>query len=770
MSTFGVAQPVRRVEDHRFIRGEGRYTDDVVLRRQAYGFVLRSPHAHARITSIDVGAARAMPGVIGVHLLADVEAAGLGPITCDVPMKNRDGSKRKNPVRPLLARDRVRHVGDPVAFVVAESLAEAREAAEAIVVDYAPLAAVGDMMAATAAGAPLVWDEAPGNLCFDWEIGDKAKTEALFAAAAKVVEVEVENNRVVVSSMEGRACNAEFVKGRFHIHASTQGAHWLRGALAPVLRVKNEELHVMTPDVGGGFGMKIFVYAEYALCCFAARLHGRPVKWTAERSEAFLSDTGGRSQTMRARLALDADNHFLAMDIHNTAEMGAYLSPFSVYIPTMAGTKVLPSVYRFQSLYARVEGVFTNTPAIDAYRGAGRPESNYLVERLVDRAAEVLGVDRIALRKRNMVKSSQMPWTAALGAVYDSGDFSGTMQIALDAIDWKGAAARKREARKKGLRRGIGIGYYLEATGGDPSERAEIRFAADGMVDVLVGTQSTGQGHETAYTQLIGDRLGIDATRVRIVQGDSDRIKSGGGTGGARSLYSEGSAIHAAAEIVVDKGKKAAADELEASAADIVFKDGVFSIVGTDRRIGIMELADQLRAGGKDPSKLLDGAVDMPIAAHTFPNGCHAAEIELDPDTGVVRVVSYAVADDMGTIVNPLIVAGQIQGGVAQGIGQALMERTVFNEEAQMLSASFMDYALPRAADLPDVAVKLHEVPCTTNPLGVKGAGEAGAVGSCPAVMNALQDALNEWGARVDMPATPEKVWRAINGAMTAAE
>ena len=762
MSGFGVAQPVRRVEDQRFIRGAGRYTDDIILPRQAYAYVLRSPHAHARIKGIDVAAARALPGVLGVHLLDDVEAAGLKRIRCDVPMENRDGTRRTNPTRTLLAGDTVRHVGDPVALIVAESLTIARAAAEAVHIDYAPLPAVSSMEAAAREGAALVWPDAPANRCFDWEIGDKAKSDALFAKAARIIALEVDNNRVVVASMEGRACNAEFVKGRFRIHAGTQGAHWLRNALAPVIGVKNEDVQVLTPDVGGGFGMKIFVYAEYALCAFAARLHGRPVKWTAERGEAFLSDTGGRSQIMRARLAVDEAGHFLALDVHNTAEMGAYLSPFSVFIPTMAGTKVLPSVYRFQSVYARVEGLFTHTPAIDAYRGAGRPESNYLVERLVDRAADELGIDRVVLRKRNMVKSTQMPWTAALGSVYDSGDFAGTMQIALDAIDWKGAAGRKRLARQRGLRRGIGIGYYLEATGGDPSERAEIRFAADGHVNVLVGTQSTGQGHETAYTQLIADRLGIDPALVRVVQGDSDRMASGGGTGGARSLYSEGSAIHAAARIVVDKGRSAAAEILEAAPGDVEFRNGSYTIIGTDRRIGLVALAQELRQRGQDPAARLDGAVDAPIAAHTFPNGCHAAEIELDPATGVVRVVSYVVADDMGTIINPMIVAGQIHGGVAQGIGQALMEHTVFDDSGQMLSASFMDYALPRAGDLPAIDVKLHEVACTTNPLGVKGAGEAGAVGSCPAVMNALQDALNEWGVSVDMPATPERVWRAI--------
>jgi carbon-monoxide dehydrogenase large subunit len=764
MTKFGAAQSVKRVEDHRLVKGEGRYTDDITLDDQAYGYVLRSPHAAARIVAVDTSAAKSAPGVLGVYTIADLDAAGVGALACAVPMKNRDGTPRKDPRRPVLARDRVRHVGDPVVFVVAETLAQARDAAEAVEIDYDPVPAVGDMRTALARGAPQVWDDAPGNICFDWETGDKAKVEDAFKEAAKVVSIEVENNKVVVASMEGRACNVAYdpATERFTMYAGTQGSHGMRAALAPVLGVAPERIHVLTKDVGGGFGMKIFIYPEYPMCAFAARALGRPVKWTSDRNEAFLSDTQGRAQIMRARLALDARGRFLALDVHNSADMGAYLSHYAVFIPTMAGTKVLPSVYRWGAIYARVEGVFTNTPAVDAYRGAGRPESNYLVERLIDKAAAELGVDRVTLRKKNMVQPSQMPWKSALGATYDSGDFPRTMKMALEAADWDGAKARKRQAKKEGKRRGIGVAYYLEATGGSPSERAEIRFAADGMVDVLVGTQSTGQGHETAYMQLVSAQLGIPFEKLRVVQGDSDVIKSGGGTGGARSLYSEGGAILAAADVVVKNGKTSAADVLEAAASDIEFAEGQFRIVGTDRKIGVLDLAAELRRRGVDPSKALDGAADWAIASHTFPNGCHVAEVELDPATGVVKVVRYVVADDMGRVVNPMIVAGQIHGGVAQGVGQALTERTVFDENGQMLSASFMDYQMPRADDLPPIDVVLNEVPCTTNPLGVKGAGEAGSVGSCPAVMNALADALAEWGASVEMPATPERVWRAI--------
>jgi carbon-monoxide dehydrogenase large subunit len=770
MAKFGAAQGMKRVEDARLITGNGRYTDDVVLPRQAYALFLRSPHAAARIVSIDTEAAKAMKGVLAVYTAADVTAAGIKPFGCTVPLKNRDGTPRKDPLRAPLAETRVRHVGDPVACVVATSPSAARDALEAIVVEYETLPAVGDIRTAGAANAPLVWDDAPGNKVFDWETGNRAATEAAFAKAAKVVSIEVENNKVVVASMEGRACNFSWEKGRYTVYAGTQGSHGLRKALCPLLGIPETDMLVLTPDVGGGFGMKIFVYPEYLLCAMASRALKRPVKWTSERTEAFLTDTGGRAQIMRARLALDEKGRFLALDVHNTADMGAYLSMYSVFIPTMAGTKVLPTVYKWGALYARVEGVFTNTPAVDAYRGAGRPESNFLVERVIDKAAAELGIDRIKLRRMNMIKPNEMPYKAALGATYDSGDFPATMDMALEAADWAGAKVRKKAAAKQGLRRGIGVAYYLEATGGAPTERADIRFAADGFVDVLVGTQSTGQGHETAYTQLVMDRLGVPADRVRIVQGDSDRILSGGGTGGARSLYSEGSAIVTATDVVVKKGKDAAADVLETAPSDIEFANGAFTIVGTDKKIGILDLADTLRARGVDPAKALDGAADFALSAHTFPNGCHVAEVEVDPATGVVRVVRYVVADDMGNVVNPMIVMGQIQGGVVQGIGQALTERTVFDADGQFLTATFMDYCMPRADDVPDITVVLNEVPCATNPLGVKGAGEAGSVGSCPAVMNALSDALAEWGVEVDMPATPERVWSAIAAARVAAE
>ncbi|MCC7283886.1 MAG: xanthine dehydrogenase family protein molybdopterin-binding subunit [Acetobacteraceae bacterium] len=770
MTKFGFSQSVRRVEDPRLLKGMGRYTDDIAPPGQAVGYVLRSPHAHARITAIDSAAARAMPGVLAVLTGADLKAAGLGEIPCEVPMKNRDGSDRAEAPRLALATDTVRHVGDPVAFIVAETHAQAKDAAEAVVVEYAILPSATDL--ATAEKGPPVWPAAPNNVVFDWEAGDKALADRLFKDAAHVSRVNVVNNRIVVSSMEARAALAEFDKatGRFTLHTNTQGSWLVRGLIAnKVFHLPEEAFRVITPDVGGGFGMKLFLYAEHVLVCFAARLVGRPVKWASERTEAFLADTHGRDNITLGEIALDKDHKFLALRTRNVANMGAYLSTFAPFIPTLAGSKVLASVYGFQAVHAHVIGMFTNTVPVDAYRGAGRPESNYLVERLIDQAARDLKLDRAELRRRNMVSPAQMPWKTAMGATYDSGDFATVLDAALAKMDWKGFEARRKASAAKGRQRGIGMSYYLEATGGAPSERAEIRFAEDGGVDVLVGTQSTGQGHETAYVMLTHERLGIPMEKIRVLQGDSDAVPSGGGTGGARSLYSEGQAIFATAASVVEKGKNAAADVLEAAVADIEFTPGAgrFAVAGTDRAVGILELASEMRRRG---SGQLDAAEEAEIKAHTFPNGCHMAEVEVDPETGMVDILRYIVVDDVGHALNPLIVRGQVQGGVAQGIGQAVLERTAYDPESgQLVSGSFMDYALPRADDLPDIEVELIEIPCATNPLGVKGAGEAGAVGSPPAVINAIVDALVPAGVRhVDMPATPETLWRSIQAAKAA--
>ena len=775
MTKFGIAQNIRRVEDPRLLMGQGQYTDDFAPAGLLHGIVLRSPHAAARIVSIDAGAASALPGVHAVYTHADLAADKIGGLPCVVDLKNRDGSDQAKPPRPVLADGRVRHVGEPVAFIVADTMQTARDAAELVMVDYEARASITELGAALDAGAPLVWDEVPGNRVFDWEIGDSAATDAEFARAAHVTRLTVVNNRIIVNSMEARAALAEYDPDsrRWTLRTNTQGGWLLKDMLGPmVFGVEREAFRIITPDVGGGFGMKLFLYAEHVLTSYAARKLGRPVKWASERSEAFLADSHGRDNITLGEIALDADNKFLALRTRNVANMGAYLSNFGPYIPTAAGTGVLASVYGFRAVYANVIGAFTNTVPVDAYRGAGRPESNYLVERLVDAAAHELGVDRAELRRANMVTPEAMPHTTPVGKVYDSGDFRVVLDHAMQLMDWRGFEARRAEAAARGKRRGIGMAYYLEATGGAQTERAEIRFSEGGFVDVYVGTQSTGQGHETAYVQLTVDRLGVDGDKVRIHQGDTDAIPMGGGTGGARSLYSEGTAIFATAATVIERGKQAASETLEAAVADIAFEQGRFSIVGTDRGVDIVTLALQqrARADAGQPATTLDAAEIADIPAHTFPNGCHVAEVEVDPDTGMVRVVRYSVTDDVGRAVNPLIVRGQVHGGVAQGFGQAVLERTAYDPESgQLLSGSLMDYALPRADDLPDIEVDLIEVPCRTNPLGVKGAGEAGAVGSPPAVMNAIVDALTPAGVtHLDMPATPERVWRALEAAKAA--
>ena len=759
---FGLAQPVRRVEDLRLLKGAGRYTDDIALPNAAHGIVVRSPHAAARIVSCDVTAARRVPGVLGVYTAADLNAAGVGPLPCAAPVQNNDGTAMAAPPHPVLAEGMVRHVGDPVAFIVAETLEAARDAAEAVAVDYNVLPSSTDLAATMEPGSARVWPEAPSNLCFDWDIGDKAATEAEFAKAAHVTRLTVVNNRIVVSSIEARAAIGDYdaATGRWTLYANTQGGWLVKSLIGPVFGVDPEQFRIVTPDVGGGFGMKLFLYAEHVLTCFASRALGRPVKWAADRGEAFLCDTQGRDNITLGELAIDAGGRFTALRTRNVSNMGAYLSTFAPYIPTYAGTSVLSSVYGFKAIYARVLGVFTNTVPVDAYRGAGRPEANYLVERLVDAAARELGVDRAELRRRNMVGPEAMPHSTPVGKTYDSGDFKLVLEAALAKMDYAGFGTRRAAAARQGKRRGIGFAYYLEATGGDATERAEIRFAEDGFVDVYVGTQSTGQGHETAYVQLTATQLGIDGDLIRIRQGDTDTIPVGGGTGGARSLYSEGQAILLTSSSVIAKGKEAASEVLEASVADIGFADGQFTVVGTDRGVDILALA-------KTKPGMLNAAEIAPIDHHTFPNGCHIAEVEIDPETGVTTVDRYVVCDDFGKTVNPLIVRGQVAGGVAQGMGQALLEHTVFDKDSgQLLSGSFMDYALPRADDLPDIEVELLEIPCASNPLGVKGAGEAGAVGSPPALVNAVLDALSGDGVTaIDMPMTTEKVWRVLRRA-----
>jgi carbon-monoxide dehydrogenase large subunit len=770
MAKFGVGQSVRRVEDQRFITGSGRYTDDIYLPAQAYGYALRSPEAHARIVRIDIAQAKAAPGVLAVITGAEIEANGTNELPCAIPMVNRDGSEGINPLRPVLCTDRVRHVGDHVAFVVAESLSQAKDAAEMIAVEYESLPASIDTETAADAGRPLVHDNVPGNLAFDWQHGDPDAVDRALAGAAHVTKVRIINNRLVANAIEPRAAIGEYgADGQVTLHACTQGGWLFTGPLASVLKVDPGKVRVLTPDVGGGFGMKAFFYPEYALAAWAARQLRRPVKWTAERSsDGFVSDVMGRDHVTEAELGFDADHRIVGMRVLTTANMGAYCNMFAPFIPTGAALKVLPGVYDIKTLVYRVKGVLTNTTPVDAYRGAGRPEAIYLMERLMAAAARELGVDPTELRRRNFIAPAAMPFKTTAGETYDSGEFAKVMDAAMKQADWSGFRQRRNEAQGRGMRRGIGMAYYIESTMGDPQEMAAIKFETDGTVSVAVGTQSNGQGHETAYAQVLHDRLGVPFEKIRIVQGDTALLKLGGGTGGSRSLTAEGMAIRDCADDVIERGRHYAAQELETAVADIAYdrETAEFGVVGTDRRIGILELAQKARASTSPPEGFeggLDAEATAQIDAYTFPNGCHVAEVEVDPDTGVVQIVNYVAVDDFGVVLNPMLVAGQVHGGVVQGIGQALYEHAVYDDNGQLLSGSFMDYCMPRADGVPAMQVSTIEVPCQNNPMGVKGCGEAGSVASPAAVINAIIDALADLGVTsVDMPATPQSLWRLI--------
>ena len=772
MGQFGIGQAVRRMEDVRFITGKGRYTDDEADPRQAYAVFLRSPHAHARIESIAIDAAKRAPGVLAVYTGADIAAAKLGTIQCVAPLKNRDGSNYFNPGRPLLAQGKVRHVGDPVALVIAESVNAAKDAAELIEVDYAPLAAVIDPAAAVAAGAPALWDEAPGNVALDWSLGDARPVEAAFAKAAKIVALDLAINRTVVAPLEPRAILAAFdpATERYTLNIGTQGAFGMRSTVAQHLGIKDAQLRVITRDVGGSFGMKTFDFPENTLLPWAAKRLGRPIKWTSERQEAFLADTQGREQKVHAELALDQDGHFLAVRAETLANMGAYLSQFSVFVATMAGFRLLTGAYRIPAAAIRVRTVFTNTVWVDAYRGAGRPECSYIIERLVDAAARDTGLGRDEIRRRNLVPPSAMPYATPLIAVYDSGDFPANLELGLKAADWAGFERRRAEARARGKLLGLGISYYMEVTAAMPQEKADIQFLPTGRVRLGVGTGPSGQGHATAFAQILADRLGIDLDRIDFVTGDTDALSQGGGTGGAKSLLLAGTAIVDGAEKIIAKGKTLAGHFLEAAEGDIEFRDGRFAIAGTDRAIDILELAAKTRAAKTLPAGLpatLDDAGLSTGNKNTFPNGTHLCEIEIDEETGAARILRYTVVDDFGVLVNPLIVEGQIHGGIAQGAGQVLLEDAHFDPASgQLLSGSFQDYAMPRADDFSGFDVTFHNVPCATNLLGIKGAGEAGTVGALGATMNAVMDALSPLGiTQLDLPATPQRLWAAIQKA-----
>ena len=770
MGKYGVGQPVPRTEDPVLVQGQGRYTDDLNLPKQAYAAFVRSRHAHGLIKSIDASAAKVMPGVLAIYTGADL--AAYGTMKCAVPFKNRDGSEMKKPKRYSLMTDKVRFLGDPLAVVVAETLAQAKDAAEAVDVDIEALPAVTRASEAAKEGAPQLYDDVPNNVALDYLYGAPDKVAEAFSKAAHVTKLNLINSRVVVSAMEPRAAIASYDKasGRFTLNVGCQGAFGMKAGLVDILGVPAEKVHVLVGNVGGSFGMKAAVYPEYVPILHAAKELGRPVKWTADRFESFMSDHHGRDHEFVGELALDEKGKFLAVRFRGYGNTGAYLGPVSPLMSTLNIVKNAVSVYRIPLIEVSTKVTFTNTVLVSAYRGAGRPEGNYYMERLIDRAAQEMGIDRFSLRKRNLIKRSEIPYKAASGMQYDSGDFPAVFQRAVEIADVPGFKQRKREAKKRGKLRGLGIGSYLEVTAPPNKEMGGIRFEPNGDVTIITGTLDYGQGHAAPFAQVLSEKLGIPFERIKLLQGDSDELLAGGGTGGSRSMYASGTAIVEGADQVIDRGKQIAGFVLEAAASDIEFRAGRFTIAGTDRSIGIMELADKLRSGLQVPEGVPNSLSVKHVTAEpipsVFPNGCHVAEVEVDPDTGVVEVVKYNSVNDFGTIINPLLVAGQIHGGVVQGIGQAIMEKTAYDADGQLLTGSYMDYAMPRASDSPEVGFESHPVPAKNNPLGVKGCGEAGCAGALTSVMNAIVDALADLGvADIEMPATPERVWKTIQEA-----
>ena len=755
---FGVGQSVLRKEDDALIRGKGRYTDDYAPQAALRCLMLRSPHAHAKYT-IDASRARSLPGVALILTADDVK--DLGNLPC---LFNLETDPFTGPPYPILAKDEVRHVGDAVAFVVAETIDQARDAIEAIEVKWSPLPAVTGVVNAVKKGAPQVWPDKPGNVLFDVSIGDKKATDAAFAKAHAIAEISIVNPRVVASFMETRAAVCEYDAKRDHLTLTvgSQGSHRLRDILCQnVLNIPTDKMRVICPDVGGGFGTKLFPYREYALMAVAARKLKKAVKWAADRSEHFMGDAQGRDNVTTAKMALAEDGKFLAMDCDLMGDMGAYLSTFGPYIPH-GGAGMLPGLYDIQAFHCRVRTVFTHSVPVDAYRGAGRPEAAYVIERLVDACARKLDMTPDAIRRKNFIPPKALPYKTATGKVYDSGDFAAHLKRAMEIAEWKEFPKRVKAARKHGLIRGIGLASYVEICGTMGEETANVRLDPNGDVTVLIGTQSSGQGHQTAYAQIVAEQFGVAPERVHIHQGDTDEIKTGLGTGGSASIPSGGVSVERATRELGSKLKEIAAQALEAGVGDLEISEGVVRIAGTDRSISFADLA---KRPGVDPSKL-NGSATFASADGTYPNGTHVAEVEIDPATGIIKIVNYVIVDDFGKTLNPLLLAGQVHGGAMQGIGQALMEQVVYGPtDGQLVTATYMDYALPRAADGPAFVFETNNVPCKTNPMGVKGAGEAGAIGSCPAVVNAIVDALwREYKIdHIDMPATPERVWIAIS-------
>ena len=757
---FGVGQPVRRVEDDRLVRGRGRYTSDIAPEGAFHAYFVRSPHAHARFSIVDRESALAVVGVKAVLTAQDFSA--LGPIPCLAPMPNSNGALTPLKPYPVMASGEAHHVGDIVAMVVGESAAAVRDGAEALGIDWETLPSVVDSAAAVQPGAVEVFSGARGNIAFDTHIGDKAVTDAAFAKAAHVVKIKIVNPRVVANYMEPRAAVGSFdaETGRLTLHIGSQGVHSLRDILSgQVLKIPPENLRVVTNDVGGGFGTKAFLYREYPLVLEVARRLGRTVQWQADRSEHFVGDAHGRDNVTSAEMALDANGRFLGLRVDILANLGAYPSQFGPYIPWL-GASMASGPYNIDALHARVRGVYTHTVPVDAYRGAGRPEAAYVLERLVDKCAREIGLSQEEIRLRNFVPLAEMPYKTRTNRTYDVGDFSGALKRCMEKADVASFDKRASESKRRGAIRGLGVSSYIECTAWGEGETGTVALEKDGSLTLLIGTQSNGQGHETAYAQVIAQHFDVPLDRVKVVQGDSDRIATGAGTGGSRSIPIGAVMTSRASESLVQSLKDLAADELEAASADLEIADGRVRIVGTDRSLAFAEIAALPAA----VPERLQGLASYTPAAATYPNGTHICEVEIDPETGATRIVRYTIVDDFGFTLNPLLLEGQVHGGVAQGAGQALMERAVYDDNGQLLSASFMDYCMPRADDFAPIEFETRNVPSTTNPLGLKGAGEAGSIGSTPAVVNAVADAL--WRAYriadIDMPATPQAVYRAI--------
>jgi aerobic carbon-monoxide dehydrogenase large subunit len=782
-----IGASILRKEDRRFLTGRGTYVADIERPGMTFGVFVRSPHAHARIRAIDSTAALALPGVLAVLTGEDIKRDGVGSIPCGWCVTGKGGIPMKEPPHPALAQGKVRHVGDPVAFVIADTLAAARDAVAAVIVDYESLPPVTSLRSALEAGAPAVFDEIPDNICYDWELGDLGATEAAFKRAHHVAQIKLVNNRLVGNPMEPRAAIAEYdpATAQHTLWTTSQFPHIVKLLMGNfVLKIPQHKLRVIAPDVGGGFGVKQFHYAEEAVVTWASTKMGRPVKWVCERSEGFISDAHGRDHVTEAELALDAGGTFLGLRVRTIANMGGYLSTFGPNIPSYLYGPLLAGVYTTPAIYCEVKAVFTNTLPVDAYRGAGRPEATFVLERLVDVAAREMGIDRAELRRKNTIPKSSYPYKTPVLVEYDNGDPLRCLERVLVAADWKGFSKRKAESERRGKYRGIGLCTFAEACGLAPSriairlgargglfESATVRVHPTGHVTVLMGTHNHGQGHETTFAQIVSEKLGVPFDNVQVVFGDTDKVQFGLGTYGSRSLAVGGSALVKAAEKVIAKGKKIAAHMLEASESDIEFKAGVFSIAGTDRRKNFQEIALSAHFPANYPLDVLEPGLEEQAfydpVNFTFPSGAHVAEVEIDPDTGAVALVNYVAVDDVGTVINPMIVQGQIHGGLVQGIGQALCESCVYDEvSGQLLSGSFMDYCMPRTDDIPSMHVETLSTTCTHNPLGVKGCGELGTIGAPATVINAVVDALSHLGVtHVDMPASPSRLWRIIDNA-----